>query len=71
MCLPCVRQQHISNGSSLEATATSVLYNTPSNSYGQQRRTKNKPQEKDGWKKQDFFRKHFFFFRIMEVLYLE
>lgn len=46
MCLPCVRQQHVSNGSSLEAMATPVPHDTQSNSYGQQRRTKNKPKKK-------------------------
>lgn len=72
MCLPCARQQHISNGYSSEATGILTLNNTQSNFYGEQRRTKNNPQEKKrvGGKK-GFPRKYFAFFRIMEILYLE
>lgn len=46
MCLPCARQQRISNGYSSEAMAIPLLNNTQFNFYGEQRRTKNNPQEK-------------------------
>lgn len=72
MCLPCARQQRISNGYSSEAMAIPLLNNTQFNFYGEQRRTKNNPQDKkEGWKKMGFLRKYFVFFRIMEILYLE
>lgn len=72
VCSPCVRQQRIPNGSSLEVMAIPILSDTQFNFYGEQRRTKNNPQEKkrDGGK-MGFLRKYFVFFRVMEILYLE